>query len=151
MLSIYSIITSIIGNNPQLTMIITATTFPDAKEVKELAEENLSKVLSSDEALVSQTLSDKIGTKLNLTNTRLECVKVDVILRDISSLDYLKELSDKMVLTNIMDMILMTPEFIESCQAEDVAITAVLDKESYQQIKDIHSKYNVDFVLLHKI
>ena len=132
-------------------MIITATTFPDAKEVKELAEENLSKVLSSEQASVSQTLSDKIGTKLSLANTRLECVKVDVILSNLTSLDYLKELSDKKVLTNIMDMILMTPEFIESCQAEDVAITAVLDEDSYQQIKEIHCKCNVDFVLLQKI
>ena len=140
-----------IGNTSQLTIILTTTTCPDTKEVKELSEKNLLEFLSSEQASVSQTLSDKIGTKLNLTNTRLECVKVDVILRDISSLDYLKELSDKMVLTNIMDMILMTPEFIESCQAEDVAITAVLDEDSYQQIKDIHCKYNMVFLLLQKI
>ena len=86
-------------------------------------------------ASLSKFMSDTVDTKVKLENGRIGSIKVDAILEDLSSLEYIKELSDTWVLSNIMDSILMTPEFIESCQAEDVSITAVLNEESYQQIK----------------
>ena len=75
-----------------------------------------------------------------MKNTRIGSIKLDVILADLSSLEYIKELSDTWVLTNIMDSILMTPEFIESCQAGDVSITALVNEESYQRIKNLPCK-----------
>ena len=67
-------------------------------------------------------------------------IKVDIIMGDLSRLEILKEMCDKWVLTNIMESILMTPEFIESCGAEDVAIDVVLEEESYQRIKNLPGK-----------
>ena len=127
------------GNNTPLTIDITIQTSPEDEPVHQLAENELFRHLFSDknrEAL-SQTLSRKLDTTVTVTNTRIGSIKVDVILADLSSLEYIKELSDNWVLTNIMDSILMTPEFIESCQAEDVSITAVLNEESYQRIKNL--------------
>ena len=69
-------------------------------------------------------------------------IKVHVTLGDLSHLERLKEMSDKWVLSNLMDSILMTPEFIESCQAEDVAIEVVLDEESYQRITKLPGECN---------
>ena len=128
----------ITGNTPPLTIRITTETVPESEHVQKLAESNLLKHLSSEEGItsLSATLSIKLDTELKLTNTRIGSIKMDAILGDLSSLEYIKELSDNWTLSHIMDMILMTPEFIESCQAEDVAITAVLDEESYQQVKN---------------
>ena len=67
-------------------------------------------------------------------------IMVDMVLGDLSKLEYIKKLSDKYVLSNIIDSILMTPEFIESCQAEDVGLEAVIDEESYNQIKSKYGK-----------
>ena len=58
-----------------------------------------------------------------------------MILGDLSKLEYIKELSDTWVLSNIVDNILMTPEFIQSCKAEDVGLEVVVDEDSYNQIK----------------
>ena len=58
-----------------------------------------------------------------------------MILGDLSKLEYIKELSDTWVLSNIVDNILMTPQFIQSCLAEDVGLEVVVDEDSYKQIK----------------
>ena len=60
-----------------------------------------------------------------------------MILEDLSKVEYIKELSDKWVLSNMIDSILMTSEFISTCQADDVAVEVVVDEESYKQIKTI--------------
>ena len=65
-----------------------------------------------------------------------------MVLGDLSRLEYIKEMSDKWVLSSIVDRILMTPEFISSCQAEDVALEVVVDEESYQQLKSHSGEYN---------
>ena len=62
-------------------------------------------------------------------------IMVDMILGDLSKLEYIKELSDTWVLSNIVDNILVTPEFIQSCKAEDVGLEVVVDEDSYKQIK----------------
>ena len=128
----------ITGITAPLTLVITTKTLPDNKQIHHRAENNLVTVLSSEKVIadMSQSLSEKLNTKIKVTNIRIGSVKVDLILGDLSRLENLKELSDKWVLTNIVDSILMTPEFIESCQAEDVAIDVVLDEESYQRIKN---------------
>ena len=95
-------------------------------------------------ASLSKTMSDTVDTKIKLENGRIGSIKVDAILEDLSSLEYIKELSDTWVLSNIMDSILMTPEFIESCQAEDVSIIAVLNEESYQQFKSHIGEHIID-------
>ena len=114
-----------------------------------MAENNLLTKLSSEEvkSVLSQKLSGKLETDINLTNTRIGSIKVDVVLGNLFCLERLKELSDKWVLSNLMDSILMTPEFIESCQAEDVAIDVVLDEESYHRIKNLPGKSNVSILL----
>ena len=125
------------GNTTPLIIDITINTLPEDGTLHRLAENKLFKHLSSDTnmASLSKTMSDTVDTKIKLENGRIGSIKVDAILEDLSSLEYIKELSDTWVLSNIMDSILMTPEFIESCQAEDVSITAVLNEESYQQFR----------------
>ena len=105
-------------------------------------------MLSSEEVVqaLAQKLSEEFEATIKLTNARTGSIKVDMMLGDLSRLDYLKELSDEWVLSNIVDSILMTPEFIESCQAEDVAIDVVLDEESYQQVRS--GKYILDWILV---
>ena len=133
------------GNTSFVTLIITPQTLPDNEQIRSKAENNLLTNLSSDEvkSLLSQKLSGKLETDIHLTNTRIGSIKVDMILGDLSRLENLKEMSDKWVLSNLMDSILMTPEFIESCGAEDVAIDALLDEESYQRIKNLPGESNV--------
>ena len=125
-----------------MTIDITIETAPEDEQIHKLAEKVLFKHLSSDKnkAELSQTLSRKLDMSLAVKNTQIGSIKLDVILADLSSLEYIKELSDNWVLTNIMDSILITPEFIESCQAEDVSITAVLNEESYKRIKNLPCK-----------
>ena len=105
-------------------------------------------MLSSEEVVqaLAQKLSEEFEATIKLTNARTGSIKVDMMLGDLSHLDYLKELSDEWVLSNIVDSILMTPEFIESCQAEDVAIDVVLDEESYQQVRS--GKYILVWILV---
>ena len=136
----------ITGNGLKLTICMTTRTVPETDHVQELAERNLLEHLSSVEGItsLSNSLSETLDTPINLTNGRIGSIKVDAILEDLSSLEYIKELSDTWVLSNIMDSILMTPEFIESCQAEDVSLLAVLDEESYQRIKNLPGEYNMD-------
>ena len=138
----------ITGNRPKLTICMTTRTVPETDHVQKIAENNLLKRLSSKEEIISlsTTLSETLDTPINLTNGRSGSVKVDAILEDLSSLEYIKELSDTWVLSNIMDSILMTPEFIESCHAEDVSLLAVLDEESYQRIKNFPGEYNMDIL-----
>ena len=118
----------------------------EPETVHQLAETNLVNLLSSEDGRtsLSHTLSVKLSTKLKVTNACTGSIKVDIILEDLSSLEYMKELSDNLVLSNIMEMVLMTPEFIESCHAEDVALKAVLDEESYQRFKNLTGELIVD-------
>ena len=89
---------------------------------------------------LAQDLSKKLEAAIELNNVRLGSIMVDMILGDLSKLEYIKYLSDTWVLSNMVDGILMTPEFISTCQAEDVALDVVVDEESYKQIKSISGK-----------
>ena len=139
----------ITGNPAALIISITTKTVPKDDPVQESAQKNLLEHLSSEEGItsLSNSLSVTLDTPINLTNGRLGSIKVDMTLGDLSSLEYIKELSDTWVLSNIMDSILMTPEFIESCQAEDVAITAVIEEDSYQRFKNLPGECNIDVCL----
>ena len=133
----------ITGSIPCLVVNINTCTVPDTTEVHAFAENKLLELLSSDDqlAIFQQTLSDELKSPIELKNGRSGSIRVDMILGDMSRLEYIKELSDKWVLSNIFDNILMTAEFIESCHAEDVNIEVVLEEASYQQVKSLCSKY----------
>ena len=94
-------------------------------------------ILSTEAELsrLAETLSDEFEATIKLDNVKMGSIRVDMRLGNLSKLEYIKDLSDKWVLSNIIDNILITPEFVESCQAEDVAIDVVIDEESYQQVK----------------
>ena len=126
-----------VGNCTPLTICVTTKTLPDIEELRFTAENNLITLLSSEEVLqaLAQALSEEFEATIKFTNVHTEHPKIDLILGDLSHLEYIKELSDEWVLSNIVDSILMTPEFIESCKAEDVAIEVVLDEDSYQQVR----------------
>ena len=132
---------------------MNARTIPNTPELRTEAEEKLYTQLSKDEGLspLKETLSEELDTQVELENISLGSIRVDMVLSDLSKLEYLKHLSDKAVLTNIVDHLLMTPEFISSCQAKDVALEAVVEEESYKrlhsgkyQIKYTSSKNHVD-------
>ena len=127
----------ITGNILPLTLVITTNTLPDSEQVHLEAEKNIFRLLLSEEerSRLAEALSDEFKTTIKLDNVQMGSIGVDMRLANLSKLEYLKELSDKLVLTNIVDSILMTPEFIESCQAQDVAINVIIDEESYQQVK----------------
>ena len=124
------------GTNP-LTLCIITRTLPNNETVHTSAENNLLTLLSSEEVLTSlaQALSEEFEAYIKLEGVRKGSIKIDMILGNLSVLEYMKEMSDKWVLSNIVDSILITPEFISSCQAEDVALEVVVDEESYNQIK----------------
>ena len=134
------------GNLNVLTLDITTSTQPHTETVNISAENNLLSLLKSKEVLqsVAQTLSEQFEAHVKLTDVRKGSIKVDMVLEDLSGLEYIKEMSDKWALTNIVDNILMTQEFIESCQAEDVIIEVVVDEVSYQQLKSHCGEYNND-------
>ena len=132
----------IIGNTHPLTICITTKTLPDTQELQDEAENKVFTTLNSKENIskLAGDLSEKLETKVTLDNPRLGSIMVDMILGDLSKLEYIKYLSDNWVLSNIVDGILMTPEFISTCEAEDVALDVVVDEESYKQIKNIYGK-----------
>ena len=136
----------ITANTEPLALIVNSHTLQDNEDIHKKAENNLLSKLSSEEVKseLSHQLSRKLNTEVKLSKIVMGSIKVDLIFEDLSRLEKLKELSDKWVLTNLMDSILMTPEFIESCQAEDVAIDVVLDEESYQRIKNLPGECNVN-------
>ena len=125
------------GDTPPLTLVITTKTLPDNEQIRYEAEKKILTVLSTEEALsrLAATLSDEFEVTIKLESVKMGSIRVDMRLGNLSKLEYIKDLSDKWVLSNIMDNILITPEFVESCQAEDVAIDVVIDEESYQQVK----------------
>ena len=125
-----------------MTIRITTKTLPDTEQVRQEAENNVFTLLESETAVkaLSQSLSEELEATITLNNVRMGSIMVDMVLGDLSKLDYIKKLSDKYVLSNIIDSILMTPEFIESCEAEDVGLEAVIDEESYNQIKSKYGK-----------
>ena len=132
------------GNNHLLTLVITTSTQPDNEIVHTSAEANLLSLLQSEEVLQSlaQTLSEEFEAYIKLNGVRKGSIKVNMVLEDLSKLEYIKEMSDKWVLSTIVDSVLMTPEFIESCQAEDVVLDVVIDEQSYQQLKSLFSEFN---------
>ena len=101
------------------------------------AETNVFELVSTKhiQTQMARVLSESFQTNTELSNVRMGSINIDMMIEDLSRLDYIKELSDKWVLSNIVDSILMTPEFFESCLAEDVFVEAVLDEDSYQQVK----------------
>ena len=135
-----------------LTVSITTAIVSDTEKVRVSTEKNLLKLLSSEEKLASlaQKLSEELEAEITLKNVRPGSIKVDMTLEDMACLEYIKELSDQWVLSNIVDSILMTPEFteqfIDSCHKEQVSIKFVLDKDSYQQVKSLISKYKLHTV-----
>ena len=120
-----------------MTLLVSAKTQPDNKEILCDAENKLLALLSNEKELetLAQKLSTEFKATVKLNSVRMGTVKVDMLLGDLTRLEYLKELSDKWVLSNIVDRILITPDFIESCLAEDVAIDVVVEEESYQKAK----------------
>ena len=129
------------GTTP-LTLCIITRTLPNNETVHTSAENNLLTLLSSEEVLTSlaQALSEEFEAYIKLEGVRKGSIKIDMILGNLSVLEYMKEMSDKWVLSNIVDSILITPEFISSCQAEDVALEVVVDEESYKKIKSNSGK-----------
>ena len=125
------------GNTSPLTIRITTKTHPDSEEVRYDAENNVYTLLASQEVITAlgQSLSQELHATITLNNVRMGSIMVDMILGDLSKLEYIKELSDTWVLSNIVDNILMTPEFIQSCKAEDVGLEVVVYEDSYKQIK----------------
>ena len=125
-----------------LTLCIITRTLPNNETVHTSAENNLLTLLSSEEVLTSlaQALSEEFEAYVKLEGVRKGSIKIDMILGNLSVLEYIKEMSDKWVLSNIVDSILITPEFISSCQAEDVALEVVVDEESYKKIKSNSGK-----------
>ena len=120
-----------------LTIRVTTKTLPDTKEFQSRAENSLYTSLKSKGAVsyLSQNMSRELDAKVELNNVRLGSIKMDLFLCDMSNLEEIKELSDTGVLSNIVDSILMTPKFIESCGAEDVSLDVMIEEESYQQVK----------------
>ena len=125
------------GDTPPLIIRITTKTMPDTEEIRLEAENNVYTLLMSEQTLkkLAQDLTRKFEAEIKLDNVLLGSIQMEMVLGDLTKLEYLKEFSDKWVLSNIMDSILMTPQFIESCHAEDVAIDVVIDEESYQRVK----------------
>ena len=91
-------------------------------------------------AALAESLSQEFCTIVELTNIRKGSIKMDMSIEDPSRLEYIKYLSDKGVLSDIIDCFLMTPDFISSCQAQDVAVEAVIDEESYNHLKNQSGK-----------
>ena len=122
-------------------MCINPKTYPETEEIQSEAENLVLEHLSSEEVLteLAEALSEESDTLITLSNVRVGSIKMDMQVADLSLIDYIKHLSDQGVLTNIIDNILMTPSFVSSCvsvcQAEDVAVEAVIEEESYRQIK----------------
>ena len=135
----------ITDNFPPLIINVSTGTVPDTKEVRASAEKKLLILLSSDKQLasLSQNLCAELEVHIKLKNVRAGSIKIDMLLGDMSRLEYIKELSDKWVLSNVVDSILMTPEFIESCNAEDVVLEVILEEDSYQQVKSLCSEYKL--------
>ena len=132
----------ITGGSSLLTICITTKTEPDTEEIQYDAKNKVYTLLTSKETVsrLTQDLSKKFEATVIVKNVRLGSIMVDMILGDLSKLEYIKYLSDNWVLSNMVDNILITPEFITTCQAEDVALDAVVDEESYKQIKSISGK-----------
>ena len=144
------------GNFPVLILIITTSTQPDTETVHTSAQANLLQLLQTAEVLQSlaQKLSEAFEVHIKLSYVREGSIKVDMMLEDLSGLEYIKEMSDKWVLSNIVDNFLITPKFMESCQAKNVVLDVVVDAESYLQLRSHHGEYNnnnMDSLLLKKI
>ena len=152
----YTFSPCIADSSSSLTIHITPRTHPDNEEVQVEAQNNVYTLLMSEEAVtaLSETLSEAFKTNVNLKNVRLGSIMVDMMLEDLSKLEYIKDLSDKWALSNIVDNALITPEFLESCQAEYVELEVVVDEESYKQLKSQagmilgHLAYPIMFVLI---
>ena len=127
----------ITDSTPPLTIRLTARTLPDNEDIRIETENNLYTLLMSEAAIraLAEQLSEEFEAKIKLDNVRMGSIVVDMMLEDLSKLEYIKDLSDKWVLSNIVDSILVTPEFLESCQAEYVELEAVVDEESYKQLR----------------
>ena len=125
------------GRSVCLTICLIVRTLPDTEEVQSRSEDSLYRHLSDQEviAALAQSLSQEFCTVVVLGNIRTGSIKMDMSIEDPSRLEYIKYLSDKGVLSDIIDCILMTPDFISSCQAQDVAIEAFIDEESYANLK----------------
>ena len=126
------------GSSVRLIICLIVRTLPGTEEVQSRSEDNLYRHLYDEEviAALARSLSEEFCTIVELTNIRKGSIKMDMLIEDPSRLEYIKYLSDKGVLSDIIDCFLMTPDFISSCQAQDVAVEAVIDEESYNHLKN---------------
>ena len=129
------------GNTP-LAICITTKTEPDTEEIRCDAKNKVYTLLKSKETVskLAQDLRKKFEATVIVDNVRLGSIMIDLVLEDLSKVEYIKYLSDNWVLSNIVDNILITPEFISSCQAKDVALDVLIDEESYKKIKSLSGK-----------
>ena len=154
----YTFSVCITDRTSPLTIRIIPRTHPDNEEVQVEAQNNVYTLLMSEEAVtaLSETLSEAFKTNVNLKNVRLGSIMVDMMLEDLSKLEYIKDLSDKWTLSNIVDNALITPDFLDSCQAEYVELEVVVDEESYKQLRNQAGMileflvYSIMFVLVSK-
>ena len=105
----------------ELKMCITVTTLPNTKALMREAENILYKHLSLENTItkLSQCLSEVFRTSVDITDVKEGSIQMDLLLKNFYKVEYMNDLSDEGVLTNLIDSWLMTEEIISCCQADD--------------------------------
>ena len=109
---------------------------PDSEINKHNATENLYNNLrrSSVQKQLSKDLSEELDAELEVDKVYKGSVIIELKMKDYTELENIKSLSDTGVLSNIFGFLLLTPEYMASCKADQVHIDAKLDDRSYQSL-----------------
>ena len=111
---------------------------PDSEKNKQDATENLHSYLShsSVQEKLSKDLSDELDTELVVDKVYKGSVIIELKMKYYTELENIKSLSDTGVLSNIFGSLLVTSDYLSSCQADKVHIDAEVDDMSYKALME---------------
>ena len=118
---------------------VTVQPTPNTDTALQDAETRLLELTKSkiDDGSLSEDITKLTNVKMNVEDVTMSCLLLHIKLFDPTQIPYLKNLDDTGALTNLMEYILISDEFLSRCQAEQVSLEVKIDKTSVELLQEI--------------
>ena len=130
----------------KLILVITETS-PNTDDNKNDAQIKMFQKLSDNatQALLSMHLSEELETEVEITGLEIGSVVIYITLQDEEALERLLFMSDTGLLSSLAQTYLVTPEFVDTCTANKVKISVILDTENIEDLPAVHEEIPCKF------
>ena len=122
-----------------LLLRVTVEPTPNTDTALQDAETRLLELTKSkiDDGSLSEDITNLTNVKMSVEDVTMSCLLLHIKLIDPYQIPYLKNLDDTGALTNLMEYILISDEFLSRCQAEQVSLEVKIDKTSVELLQKI--------------